>query len=271
MCNIRGKGYKNVKKWSMEISTMRYLILLSILAITCNSLPNGGPPPPPAPKLPAKSNNNSTAAKSSPDVRQTLRSSSGKHEFELGTKLGQGNNGAAYNATKRPAVPANPAAVPRSNSFSAGQQQARPSLNKSPSTNSNGQQNVVVKKVNNPAAAAHENKVVEHVGLSAGRTADPSYVTMKKIEGKPASELVSAAKKNGNTQRVNDVKQGVAQAVDKLHSQGVAHQDVHLGNFIVGKNNKVTPIDYGKAVMQKDNPQAFNKKANFDKTQLKVM
>ena len=77
----------------------------------------------------------------------------------------------------------------------------------------------------------------------------PGRIAMSRVKGKPAEDFDSYESPVGNT-TVGDSYYALRK---KLHEQGVAHNDAHVGNVIIDDKGKARFVDFG---VSQDDPRA---------------
>ncbi len=68
-------------------------------------------------------------------------------------------------------------------------------------------------------------------------------ILIERLEGTQGSNWLKA--NVDNPERMGLFSKNLRSAIDDMHSRGVAHQDLHANNILVGRDNSVKIIDFG--------------------------
>ncbi|MDK0748919.1 protein kinase, partial [Clostridium perfringens] len=82
---------------------------------------------------------------------------------------------------------------------------------------------------------------VYDVGVDAGT----HYIAMEYVEGENLRELLSRGPLG--VERIVDLGQQMASALEEAHSRGIVHRDIKCANAVVSPNGQVKLLDFGLA------------------------
>jgi hypothetical protein len=92
---------------------------------------------------------------------------------------------------------------------------------------------------------------LEHPGIPAvyerGIKDGMPYYAMRRIDGRPLSELLGEARTLSERLRLLPTVVQVAQTLGFAHSRGVVHRDIKPANILVGKHGDAVVVDWGIA------------------------
>lgn len=101
---------------------------------------------------------------------------------------------------------------------------------------------------------SHEVKVLEHLSgedspalLEHGTFADRRWLAIEWCSGVSISVVAQQARASGDRDTLQRLIVRLLEAYDRMHKRGVVHGDIHTGNILVDKSEKVIILDFGRA------------------------
>jgi serine/threonine protein kinase len=111
------------------------------------------------------------------------------------------------------------------------------------------------------AASALNHPHIAHV-YDVGVDEGTHFIAMEYVEGENLRELISRGPLA--VERIVDLGQQMASALEEAHSRGIVHRDIKSANAVVSPNGQVKLLDFGLARKTLESPAALDSRVETE-------